>query len=66
MSKGIVRWFNPNRKYGFIRSDTDEDVFVHASNLSDTKILLEGDIVEFDTEASDRGLSAINVKVIRE
>jgi cold shock protein len=32
--KGIVRWFNPDKGYGFIDVD-GRDVFMHASELSD-------------------------------
>jgi CspA family cold shock protein len=31
MASGTVKWFDPNRGYGFIRPEHGEDVFVHLS-----------------------------------
>jgi CspA family cold shock protein len=33
MASGTVKWFDPNKGYGFIRPDHDSDVFVHISAL---------------------------------
>ena len=29
MSKGIIKWFNNEKGYGFITGSVDEDIFVH-------------------------------------
>jgi cold shock protein len=29
MASGTVKWFDPNRGYGFIQPEQGEDVFVH-------------------------------------
>jgi len=50
------------KNFGFIKPDEgDEDLFVHSSDIEDS-YLSEGDRVEFETEQSDRGPRAINVK----
>jgi CspA family cold shock protein len=63
MEKGKIKWFNPDRNYGFIERETGTDVFVHGSEVDGNKILQEGDSVTFEVEEGDRGLKAIKVKV---
>ena len=63
--KGIVKWFDPKKGYGFITpSDGKKDVFVHHSNIvmDGYKTLNEADTVEYETADSDKGLKAVNVK----
>jgi CspA family cold shock protein len=63
---GTVRWFNPERGYGFIQREGESDVFVHYSAIqgSGFKTLLEGQEVEFSVEQSPKGLQAANVTVL--
>jgi CspA family cold shock protein len=63
MEKGTVKWFNPDRNYGFIERETGTDVFVHGSEVDGSKILREGDKVTFEIEEGDRGLKATKVKI---
>ncbi|NOZ46967.1 MAG: cold shock domain-containing protein [Chlorobi bacterium] len=63
MTNGTVKFFNSARGFGFIAPDDGgEDVFVHKSDLVDE--ITEGDKVSYDVEESEKGLNAINVKVI--
>ena len=61
--RGIVKWFNAAKGYGFIQRQTGEDVFVHHSTIQMTgyRILQEGSEVEFDVKAGPKGLQAENV-----
>ncbi|MCX6743227.1 MAG: cold shock domain-containing protein [Candidatus Parcubacteria bacterium] len=56
-----------DKGFGFITSDDspDKDLFFHSSALQGASYsdLKEGDAVTFDTEDSDRGPRAINVKL---
>ena len=65
MSKGIVKWFNDNKGFGFIEQDDGPDVFVHHTGIRATgfKSLTEGDLVSFDVEQGPKGLRAVNVTV---
>lgn len=63
MSKGIVKFFNESKGYGFITDeDSNKEHFVHVSGLIDE--VREGDEVEFDLQEGRKGLNAVNVKVI--
>ncbi len=50
--KGIVKWFNNAKGYGFLGHDGGADVFVHYSSIKREgyKTLKEGDPVEFSRE----------------
>lgn len=66
MEQGIVKWFNSSKGYGFIQRDSGGDVFVHYKSISSSgfKKLNEGEKVEFEVQESQKGLQAVNVKVI--
>ena len=63
MVKGTVKWFNPDRNYGFIERETGTDVFVHGSEVEGAYLLKEGDKVSFKIEDGDRGQKATNVVI---
>lgn len=62
-SKGRVKWFNDAKGYGFIEQEDGKDVFVHYSSIvgEGYKSLVEGQEVEFDLKAGDKGPQAHNV-----
>ena len=64
-NKGIVKWFNRLRGYGFIEDETDnEEVFVHYSAIDGDgyRNLYEGDTVAFDRIDVGKGPQAKNVR----
>jgi CspA family cold shock protein len=61
MPKGIVKWFNPTKGYGFIAPDTGgKDVFVHISAVQKAGLrsLNEGQKVGFEIETQQNGRNA--------
>jgi len=61
---GTVKWFNPEKGFGFIEKEDGEDIFVHFSSIQmeGYKSLKEGQKVEFDIETGERGTQAVNVR----
>ncbi len=62
-SKGIVKWFNDQRGFGFIEQPDGKDLFVHHTAIQGEgfKTLEEGQEVEFDIVEGPKGLQAANV-----
>jgi cold shock protein len=63
MPVGHVKWFNPEKGYGFITQDGGDDVFVHFKAIvgDGFKTLDEGQKVEFEITKGPKGLQASNV-----
>ena len=58
--KGVVKWFNNAKGYGFLGRDDGADVFVNYSAIKSDgyKSLNEGDEVEFDIVEGQKGQQA--------
>ena len=60
---GTVKFYNPEKRFGFIKhDDSSKETFVHSSGLLDQ--VKEGDKVEFDVQEGQKGMTAVNVKKI--
>lgn len=66
MAQGTVKWFSPEKGYGFIsvEGQSSEDVFVHwkSIDVDGFKTLEEGQRVEFDVTQGPKGQQAENVR----
>jgi len=63
MQEGTVKFFNIEKRFGFITpSNSKKDVFVHYSGLIHE--IMENDKVAFEIEESQKGLHAVNVERI--
>ena len=63
--KGVVKWFNAAKGYGFIQRASGEDVFVHFSAIaaSGYRSLDEGARVTFEVKKGPKGLQAEDVNM---
>ena len=63
MSKGIVKWFNASKGFGFIEQEDGADIFVHYSEIQNDgyKTLDEGSSVSFEVVEGQKGPAAANV-----
>ncbi|MEQ8226825.1 MAG: cold-shock protein [Rhodospirillales bacterium] len=61
MATGTVKWFNPNKGFGFIQPDDgSQDAFVHISAVERAGIhtLNEGQKLNYDLEPGKNGKSS--------
>ncbi len=67
---GTVKWFNDSKGFGFITPDDgSKDCFVHHSAIKsggEYRTLNEGDRVQFDVVAGEKGPAAENVTKLEE
>ena len=67
MATGVVKWFNPNKGFGFIQPDQGgSDVFVHISALERAGLstLNEGQKLSYELATNKGKTSAANLKLI--
>jgi CspA family cold shock protein len=67
MPVGTVKWFNATKGFGFIAPDEGgEDLFVHQSaiDMQGYRELAEGQRVEFEKTAGQKGPQASSVRAI--
>ncbi|MBG1269062.1 cold-shock protein [Nostoc sp. WHI] len=62
---GTVKSFDDEKGFGFITSQSGDDVFVHSKSIQDEfKSLKEGQVVSFIVTMGQKGLQAEEVQVI--
>jgi cold shock protein len=62
-TQGTVKWFSPEKGFGFLQREGGADVFVHYSAIDGGgfKVLYEGEEVEFDVIEEAKGPKAASV-----
>ncbi len=62
--RGVVKWFDDIKGYGYIQSEAGDEVFVHFSDIIQEKgfrSLEPGNLVEFEVFLGEKGPKAMNV-----
>lgn len=63
MNKGIVKFYNDSKGFGFIKDlDSPEEYYVNAAGLKES--IKENDEVSFELEKGKKGLNAVNVRLV--
>jgi len=62
--RGLVKWYNVRKRYGFIVRRDHPEIFAHGGDLLDDNRLHPGDLVEFDVEEGERGPAAKAIRII--
>jgi len=64
---GQVKWYNPDKGYGFITKADGSEIFVHRTRLAaGVRFLTDGQTVEFEVQHSAKGPEAVNVAPLEE
>ena len=63
LQRGVVKWFNDAKGFGFIEHTSGRDVFVHYSVIQSDgfKTLKDGEEVNYELSEGDKGLHAARV-----
>jgi cold shock protein len=66
VTTGTVKWFSPEKGFGFISQEDGPDVFVHYSAIEGAgyRNLEENQKVEFEITQGPKGPQAANVRMV--
>ena len=67
MATGIVKWYNPAKRFGFIKPDDgSSDVFVHVSALEAAGLMAldENQKIQYELAENKGKTSAVNLKLL--
>ena len=67
MATGTVKWYNPSKRFGFLKPDDGaNDVFIHISAVEGAGLqsLDENQRIQYDLAEKNGKLSAVNLKLL--
>ena len=64
METGKVKFYNREKRYGFVTGDDGTDYFFHESMLAEGQQVRDEDRVEFNATDGDRGKQATDISRI--
>jgi CspA family cold shock protein len=64
--QGIVKWYEPRKRYGFITMQSGDDIFFHRNAITegDEEDFTEGARVTFEVTESEKGPEAASVALV--
>jgi CspA family cold shock protein len=64
--RGLVKWYSPRKRYGFITRQNQPDIFLPAASLRMQRPPRTGDLVEFTLSQNEQGAIADDVRLLAE
>ena len=66
MAKGVVKWFDSRKGFGFIQNTEGMDVFIHYTEIEKEgfRCLKTGQCVEYDEIETKKGLQGKEVQLL--
>ena len=66
-ARGTVKWFDGKKGYGFIKTDTTDDIFIHYTGIKGEgyRTIEEGQEVEFTVKQGKKGPEATDLVVVK-
>ena len=61
--RGLIKWYDRKKHYGFIVRAGQPDLYVHRTSLDGQRLPRPGDLVEFSVQESPRGPVAQSVVI---
>jgi CspA family cold shock protein len=62
--RGVIKWYNGRKHYGFITRRTGPEIYLHGSELTAGTRAAVGDLVEFQVDTNERGPLARAVRLL--
>lgn len=63
-TRGLVKWYNARKRFGFVVRQDQPDLFAHGSEIEGAARLYPGDLVEFSVGQGARGPAAQAIRII--
>lgn len=63
--RGLVKWYNERKKYGFVTRSGGGEIFAHRSHFDGVGRLRPGDLVEFAVEEGEKGPMAVGLALLQ-
>jgi CspA family cold shock protein len=66
-TRGTVKWFNSKKGFGFIKTESTDDIFIHYSGIKGEgyRTIEEGQEVEFTIKQGKKGPEASDLIVVQ-
>ncbi|TFH18336.1 cold shock domain-containing protein [Candidatus Bathyarchaeota archaeon] len=62
--RGTIKTWHYDEGFGFIAAESRKDIFCHSRDVQNCYDLDKGDVVEFEIEKTNKGIRAVNVKIV--